>query len=101
VPEKGRIFKCGAQEKRKCYLLREKDFENLRMKTNHRASHINDFFRPNESTSSMNEKNEKQKIEVEMRKKNRFPNQFFIGNNQKYNKYLRDSPEQKEFPYYW
>lgn len=49
----------------------------------------------------MNENNEKQKIGVVMRNKNRFPNKFFIGDNQKYNKYLGESPEQKEFPYYW
>jgi hypothetical protein len=32
---------------------------------------------------------------------NQFPNQLFIEENAKYNRYLRDYTEQKEFPYYW
>jgi hypothetical protein len=46
-----------------------------------------------------NERNQQLKMEAATRL-NRFPNKLFIGENAKYNHYLRDHPEQKEFPYY-
>jgi hypothetical protein len=43
---------------------------------------MNYFLRPTESASSINERNQKQEFEFAKRK-NRFSNEFFIGENQK------------------
>ncbi len=61
---------------------------------------MNYFLRPTESASLINERNQKQEFEFAKRK-NRFSNEFFIGENQKWNKYFRGSPKQKEYPNYW
>lgn len=52
-------FQMQCAREKEMLMTREKEFENLRIKTNPRASHTNGFFKPNESRSSMNEKKTK------------------------------------------
>jgi hypothetical protein len=105
------------QRKERIRLEKEEDLQKRKQEFElERAKHtINLIATPKQSTShyvntnryrnqnpiqiAANERNQQLKMEAATRL-NRFPNKFFIGENAKYNHYLLDHPEQKEFPYY-
>lgn len=80
--ERNKDFKMRCAREREMLMIKEQEYENSRNKTNPRSSRINYFLKPTESGSSINERNQKQKFEF-AKIKNRFSNEFFIGENQK------------------